>query len=189
LIPVSEILEPIARRLKEIEPFKPIRRDTAGVAVIFKPTSCKEEVLLIKRAEREGDPWSGQVGFPGGRVEAVDVTFRDTAVRETKEEVGIDIEPSARFLGYMGAFNPVNRNIAIVPSIFLLKSDATPRPNAEVSSFRWVRFSDFAGKNRSTHRVVRNGVTVDFPSFNVGDYVVWGLTEKILSTLVGFSQS
>ena len=53
------------------------------MAVIFRGLGDDEEVLLIRRAEREGDPWSGQVAFPGGMVNAEDERFEDTARRET----------------------------------------------------------------------------------------------------------
>jgi 8-oxo-dGTP pyrophosphatase MutT (NUDIX family) len=190
LVATPKLLESIVPRLTEGEPIRPAIRSTAGVAIIFKPTQIGEEILLIRRAERDGDPWSGQIAFPGGRVEPEDSSFMATAARETAEEVGIDVAASSVFLGYMGSFNPMNRSISIVPSVFLLNGDVLVRPNAEVSSYRWLRFSEFLEeRNRSTHKAERASAVTSFPSFKVGDYVVWGLTERILSTLLSYTQN
>ena len=70
----------------------------ASVAMILTGARSDPEVLFIERARREGDRWSGQMAFPGGRVEESDRDLRDTAERETSEEVGIDLG-SAELLG------------------------------------------------------------------------------------------
>jgi 8-oxo-dGTP pyrophosphatase MutT (NUDIX family) len=57
------------------------------------------ELLFIRRAEHEADPWSGQMGFPGGRAEAGDTDLKQTAIRETLEEIGIDLARDGAFLG------------------------------------------------------------------------------------------
>jgi 8-oxo-dGTP pyrophosphatase MutT (NUDIX family) len=58
----------------------------AAVAILLVPDP--DSMLLIRRAERGDDPWSGQMGLPGGRRHATDPDLRHTAVRETLEEVG-----------------------------------------------------------------------------------------------------
>ena len=61
----------------------------AAVSVIW---THLDELILIRRAQREGDPWSGHIGFPGGRIEETDLgnPFK-TAIRETKEEIGVSL--------------------------------------------------------------------------------------------------
>jgi 8-oxo-dGTP pyrophosphatase MutT (NUDIX family) len=143
-----------------------------------------EEVLLIRRAEREGDPWSGHVAFPGGRVEAGDPSFRDAATREAREEVGADLASGARFLGYMGPFRTRGRSIRVVPAVFLLNGPIEISPNSEVSSHMWVALQDLLGrKNRSTYSPVRSDNKRRVQSFNIRGFLVWGLTERILSSL------
>src|SRR5437867_492237 len=79
------------------------------------------EILLIERAEREGDPWSGQIAFPGGRRQRGDRTLLDTAKRETKEEVGLSLSRNARLLGWLPARAPANRvEWVVVPFVFSL---------------------------------------------------------------------
>ena len=61
-------------------------------------TDGEPELLMIKRAEAEGDPWSGHVACPGGRMEPEDHDLAVTAVRETLEETGDDIARDGRLL-------------------------------------------------------------------------------------------
>jgi 8-oxo-dGTP pyrophosphatase MutT (NUDIX family) len=67
------------------------------------------EVLLIQRAEREGDPWSGHIAYPGGRYSSTDASMQHTAERETIEEVGLDLRAHARLLGRLSNV-PARRN-------------------------------------------------------------------------------
>jgi 8-oxo-dGTP pyrophosphatase MutT (NUDIX family) len=156
----------------------------ASVAVIVRDRQSPR-VLLIRRAEREGDPWSGQVAFPGGKTQAGDKTVKATAVRETREEVGIDLERSAEFLGYGEVSTTHTGTMDVVPSVFELKESVVVRPNDEVASFRWVGLDELqAPSARRTHGLQREGTTVGMPAYGVGDYVVWGLTYRILSTIL-----
>ncbi len=177
-------LAAIAEGLTQDEPIERVGRETAAVAVIIRRGASGEEVLLIRRAEREGDPWSGHVAFPGGRVEVEDPSFRDAAAREASEEVGADLAAGARFLGYMGPFRTRGRGIRVVPAVFLLTGPVEIRPNGEVSSHRWIALQDLlGGKNRSIYSPVRGDDERRFPSFNIRGFLVWGLTERILSSL------
>ena len=71
--------------------FHPKNRSHAAVALILREGKAGPEILFIVRAKRDGDPWSGDLGFPGGRVEACDKEPRLTAERETLEEIGLDL--------------------------------------------------------------------------------------------------
>jgi 8-oxo-dGTP pyrophosphatase MutT (NUDIX family) len=174
----------ISAVLRQDEPIRRVVRETAAVAVIVRETSGVEEILLIRRSERTGDPWSGQVAFPGGRVETEDNSFRRTAERETREEVGIELE-EVRFSGYLRAFQARTRSIWVVPSVFLLGDRPDPKPNVEVSSYRWVAFADLLGDDRrTTYKLERGGQQRTFPAFDLDGYLVWGLTERILTALV-----
>src|SRR6185503_4424279 len=74
----------------------------AAVALMLRvgpPPDGALEMLLVKRAEYAGDPWSGHIALPGGRREPGDVSLEDTAVRETQEEIDVDLSAHARMLG------------------------------------------------------------------------------------------
>src|ERR1700674_2732148 len=128
----------IAEGLRQEEPIERVQRETAAVAVVLRPGPSGEEVLLIKRAEREGDPWSGDVAFPGGRVEPGDKSFREAAAREAFEEVGADLSANARFVGYMDGFQARRKGIWVVPSVFLVTGVVSVSGNSEVSSHMWI---------------------------------------------------
>src|SRR5512141_3330966 len=73
-------------------------RTQAAVALILRSAFAGPEILFIERAHHDGDPWSGDLGFPGGKVEKTDGEERWTAEREALEETGLDLGNS-RYLG------------------------------------------------------------------------------------------
>jgi len=142
-------------------------------------------VLLIERPKRQSDPWSGQIAFPGGKFQEGDVSLKATAIRETLEEVGIDLERSSDFLGFLGTFRTHTANIEVVPAVFLLRGKVRLRTNKEVASHMWADLSQMlSGQAKFSHRVLLGGELREVPAFKVGDYVVWGLTHRIISALV-----
>lgn len=180
----SSLLDRLRASLGQCEPLARVAEVSAAVAVVFRRGSPSgDEFLLIRRAEREGDPWSGQIAFPGGRVKAEDASFAATAARETLEEVGVDLS-GALFLGYMEAFEPNNRRIVVVPAVFLLIEPVEVTLGPEVRSHRWVRAGDLLSAENHRHRPVTvEGTQRLVPSFQFGDYLVWGLTDRILTRL------
>jgi 8-oxo-dGTP pyrophosphatase MutT (NUDIX family) len=163
-----------------------VPRKSASVAVIFRDAQDDEEVLLIRRSEREGDPWSGQVAFPGGMVSPADKSFEDTAKREAVEEVGVDLSGGAAvFHGYMRDFRARTKEVVVVPSVFKLVAASTPTPNQEVASYEWASLGELAGEEaRSSYLVPKGGGQVPFPCIVHRGLVVWGMTERILSTII-----
>src|SRR5215471_21768996 len=71
----------------------------AAVAAILRDREGEAEVLLIRRAQKTGDPWSGHMAFPGGRQDPSDLDLLHTAVRETQEEVGLELSPGRNLIG------------------------------------------------------------------------------------------
>ena len=157
----------------------------AAVAIIIRDKDSPS-VLMIRRAERKGDPWSGQVAFPGGKMQEGDSSARSTAVRETYEEVGMDLEKTADFLGYAEATVTHTGTMEVVPAAFLLRDEVTVKPNEEVASYRWIKLDQMlAPRSQSVYRLSRDGIELSMPAYLVEDYVVWGLTYRIVSTLAG----
>jgi 8-oxo-dGTP pyrophosphatase MutT (NUDIX family) len=157
----------------------------AAVAAIVVPDP--DSILLIRRAERDGDPWSGHMALPGGRRDAADGDLVETAIRETWEEVGV-VLGRRHLLGALEAVAPRTPTlppVGVVPIVFSLPFRPSLCLNAEVSSAHWVELETLA--DPATHR----DVTIAFaegarslPAYVVEAGVVWGLTERILQALL-----
>jgi 8-oxo-dGTP pyrophosphatase MutT (NUDIX family) len=178
-----DVYQTITSKLAKDEP-RVVGKKLAAVSIILSGKDSPQ-VLLIKRAERAGDPWSGQVALPGGKFEDVDSGARAVAVRETREEVGIDLEAAAEFLGYYEPIMTHTGTMDVVPSVYLLRGEVKVTPNEEVSSYRWIDLGRLLGpESRSTYRLPFGG-GIEMPAAVVDDYLVWGLTYRILSSLAG----
>lgn len=164
----------------------------AAVALLLRQRRAGTEILLIERARREGDPWSGHMAFPGGRLQPEDASARHAAERETREEVGIAVEP-AHLLGRLDDLpgRHAGRRFPLVISAFVYGvSDAgEPRvPNEEVRSALWVPTSELLDPQRHIEHVLhRGGGTLRYPGIAVGGAqrrVVWGLTYRFLEVFL-----
>ena len=159
----------------------------AAVVLLFRETPAGLEILLIKRAERDDDPWSGHVALPGGREEPSDASLQGTAVRETREETGIDVERDGEILGALEPLHPQARPMAIVvqPFVAALRKDPAIVASDEVAEAFWVPLATFTGPEAATESQVRvNGTDIRVPSFRHGQYVIWGMTERIIRQML-----
>lgn len=160
----------------------------AAVALVLKPSATigDLDLLLIRRATREGDPWSGQIGLPGGRFEATDPSLEHTALRETTEEVGLDILQHGQVLGVLDELRPrtpVLPPIIVRPFVCILRDVPELIPSDEVAEMRWIPLGELfhpAARVETTVRVRDFSLRVD--ALQLGDFTVWGMTERILST-------
>jgi len=148
------------------------------------------ELLMIKRAEHEGDPWSGHIACPGGRMEPDDHDLAVTAVRETLEETGVDVARDGRLLGHLDDLYPRTPTlppIVIRPYIALVRADVAIVASHEVAAAFWVPLSALAERGAWTIGTVTvRGVDRRVQVFQHGEYTVWGLTERALRQLLTF---
>lgn len=146
------------------------------------------ELLMIKRAEHEGDPWSGHVACPGGRRDDGDVDLEATAIRETREETGIDLGRVGRMIGTLDDLSPRTPYlppIVIRPFVALAPSDAAITPSDEVASSFWVPLSAVRDPAAwVTGTVLIRGTPRQERTFRYREHQVWGLTERVLRQLV-----
>jgi 8-oxo-dGTP pyrophosphatase MutT (NUDIX family) len=161
----------------------------AAVAAVLRPGPAGPELLLIRRAEREGDPWSGHMALPGGHTQASDRDLLATALRETREEVGIDLS-GHELLGALDehAANAQGRftGLVIAPFVFALREDPVISPNHEVAEVLWGPLARMVrGEIDAVLELQRAGKTMRFPGYEVGGQVVWGLTHRVLQNLFG----
>jgi 8-oxo-dGTP pyrophosphatase MutT (NUDIX family) len=158
----------------------------AAVAVILRDTLSGFEVLFIRRADHEGDPWSGQMGFPGGRAEPGE-GLAATAVRETREETGIDLALGGEPVGELDEVRAMARmrpmDLAISPFVFRLRGPVETALSEEVRSLHWVPLDDALRPDaQSTMEYVYQGTTLEFPCLRVEGLVIWGLTYRMFTS-------
>jgi 8-oxo-dGTP pyrophosphatase MutT (NUDIX family) len=143
------------------------------------------ELLLIKRARSERDPWSGHMALPGGRRDPVDGTLVDTAMRETLEETGLDLAADGVHLGNLEHVAPASvrlPRLVIAPFVFGARAGAEARvASREIDQVHWVKLDTLrAPETRGSVEIPLPGGTRTFPCFHVVGEVVWGLTYRIL---------
>lgn len=160
---------------------------SAAVAAVLREVNLGPEVLLIRRAHREGDPWSGQMAFPGGRRDPEDASLLATAERETAEEIGLRLPETAELLGPLSPLEAVARGkrvgMTIQPFVFALTDVPPPfQPNHEVAEVIWAPLVPMLrGELDATHTYVHEGKPYPFPAFDVRGRIVWGLTHRMLT--------
>ncbi len=160
----------------------------ASVALILRSVDDETQVFLIRRADKDGDPWSGHMAFPGGRVEATDRDLEHTARRETLEETELVITSE----DCIGRIDDVQgrsrgRSIGLVISCFVFQIDADrgerPVGNYEVASTHWVPLSWFSDSTRFLHYYPPKPHGDVYPGMRIGDHereILWGLTYRFM---------
>jgi len=177
---VSIAFDPASLRLRLISLSPPSSSD-AAVAIIIDVQSAS--VLLIKRVEREGDPWSGQIAFPGGHRSNADRTLLDTAIRESHEEVGIDLRQH-QFLGMLPTVPTHTRRMEVTPFVFQLSREIRLNPNDEVAQAFWAFLSQFIKITPTESEVRADGKRLSVVSYIYHGHIIWGLTLRILNLLL-----
>lgn len=160
----------------------------AAVALLVRLDETREaaalQLLLIKRATFEGDPWSGHVALPGGRREPADTTLERTVARETWEETAIDLEHDGRVLGCLDEVEPrtpVLPPIIITPFVALVRYDVEIVASPEVAEWFWVDIEALRDPAVSREVVLELATGPRaVMSFQHGAHTIWGLTERIL---------
>jgi 8-oxo-dGTP pyrophosphatase MutT (NUDIX family) len=158
----------------------------AAVALVLRPLAIDDaELLLIRRAERADDPWSGQIALPGGGFDPGDTTLDVTAVRETREEVGLDLAAQGQVLGALDDLRPRSPHlpsIIVRPFVTIYHGDPTITASEEVAEARWIPLSALwhpSARARTT--VQARGFAFEVDAVRHGDFTIWGMTERILA--------
>ena len=153
------------------------------MAVILRDRAGSAESLFINRAVKNGDPWSGHMAFPGGHRDPGDVDLLAAAIRETDEEIGLDIS-QATVIGSLPPAQPmsVRRRVVVKPFVFEIDGDPSFAPNHEVADVVWTPLEPmYRGKNHAVHNP--DGGAMQFNGFRLGvGHFVWGLTYRMVQT-------
>jgi 8-oxo-dGTP pyrophosphatase MutT (NUDIX family) len=190
-------LERFEAQLARHKPSKWGRRLTAkraAVAALLRFERDAPDVLLMKRADARDDRWSGQISFPGGREESHDESLEATAVRETLEEVGVDLASSARMIGRLRAVRAIGRGVAlpmaITPFIYVQTRDEPLVLGAEAADAFWFPLDRAAsGELAGSHTYKLGPVAKEFPCWLYEGHAIWGLTYGMLNDLLAIVRS
>jgi 8-oxo-dGTP pyrophosphatase MutT (NUDIX family) len=159
----------------------------AAVAVIVRAGAAGTDILFIQRAEKNGDPWSGHMAFPGGHREPSDADLRAAAQRETLEEIGLDLR-AAEYLGALDHQHAMARgrllNMLIAPHVFAIEGAPAFAPNFEVQEVVWAPLDDPASNQRhATETRPMAGTPTVFNGYRLErGHFVWGLTYRMVKS-------
>ncbi len=158
----------------------------AAVAMLLREGAAGPEVFFIRRAEHPRDPWSGHMAFPGGRRDAGDATLLETAMRETREEVGLDLSREAEHIGQLDDLQAIARGkpqeTVIRPFVFEVQRESPLQvDDREVAEALWTPLLPLYRGEVDTIRPYKwHGTSIDFPAYQVEGRLVWGLTYQML---------
>lgn len=183
MLSLEDIQRALERHQPEVGGFQPVRSH-AAVALILAGDEADLRLCFIRRAERAGDPWSGHYAFPGGRASPDDPTARAVAERETREEVSLTLEnghlvaPLSRMPVRLGG---VDIGMVLFSFVYYVGREIPAlSPNGEVSAAHWVPLSHLWDEANATHMELENSRMV-YPAIHFLDYVIWGLTYRVLT--------
>ncbi len=172
-----------SRTAKRVE--RPEARRAAVAALVT--AGGDPAILFIKRRERVGDPWSGQMALPGGFSSPADGSLETTARRETEEETGIALADAGVLLGALDDVSPRTPYLpplVVTPYVFLVPGELAAEAGPEVKAAVWLKVRElFDPRLRKPVRLSFAGAVREFESIVVGDYTIWGLTERVLQQL------
>jgi 8-oxo-dGTP pyrophosphatase MutT (NUDIX family) len=165
----------------------------AAVALLLRPRDTLE-LLLIKRAEHEADPWSGHIALPGGRRHAEDADLIATAMRETAEETAIQLGRAGRLLGALDEVEPRTPRLppfTIAPFVFGVDPETTAVPDPrEVDAALWVPLDALRDPGAVSEILIElgDGQRRSYPSLRYCEHVIWGLTHRILTQFLAIAE-
>ena len=155
----------------------------AAVLVLFYPSDGKTHLVFIKRNEYDG-PHSAQVSFPGGARETGDNTMEETALRETREEIGVS--GPIEILGSLTPLHIPVSNFMVYPFVGWMEEIPVFRPDpTEVQYVIEVSLKELLDPaNRDSETLYHHGQPIEAPFYRVGKEKIWGATAMMLSEVL-----
>lgn len=164
----------------------------AAIAIIIRERNEQYEMLLIERSKREDDPWSGQMAFPGGKIDATDIDAQAAAERETEEEVSVKLQAS-EYLGQLDDLHGIKvkqeHTVLLSSFVYFVDRDIEPLGNYEVANTVWVPLNFFTDKQRISMVTHPRDNSMRHPGIRIDDAevesprVVWGLTFRVITSM------
>ncbi len=175
-------MSPVERaNFSNYEKFR-VNSKKSAVTVILYPKNNQVYVVLIKRASYDG-VHSDQISFPGGKQDQGDITLLDTAIRETKEEIGIDIQ-DINLIGKLSDLYIPPSNFWVEAYLCFADKELKFIPNyREVKDILEIPLQEFNMEANIQQMRIKNseGLTYKYPCYNIRQNIIWGATAMILS--------
>ncbi len=188
---VRRVTRALAQRVPRSMELDAVTRRAAVALILRLGDDELLELLMIRRAEYEGDPWSGHIALPGGREEPYDRTLVETAVRETREETSLDIARDGELIGRLDDLGPHSAPlppIAITPFLVAYGASGIVRLSDEVAEAFWVPVEALRDPRASREIVLElTGGPRRVSSFEHEGRIIWGLTERILRQFIALA--
>lgn len=184
------ITEHLASYVPRKSPDRESARRSAVTILLHAPEPEDVRVLMIERAKSEGDPWSGHMAFPGGRMDDTDDHSFAAAIRECDEEIGLDVQNHGEYLGRLSELETHIRSgrdaMVVTPFVFSLDDVPELRPNYEVADIVWVPLAFLLDhSNRKSMHWQREGMEFELPCYDYDERRIWGLSLGMLDELMG----
>jgi 8-oxo-dGTP diphosphatase len=165
----------------------PVGTAGAAVTIVLREGLHETEVLLIERAVSPTDPASGQVGLPGGHVEESDSSMAATALRELREEVGLQRSDLQGAFRYVETRTAARFRLKVSTFAAELGPNASPpsaASPAEVAHIFWMPRSALSVERRVPRDTAMGWIEV--PATLYEGHVIWGFTRRLLRDFFGF---
>ncbi|MFT5088134.1 MAG: 8-oxo-dGTP pyrophosphatase MutT (NUDIX family) [Candidatus Latescibacterota bacterium] len=179
-------LDHIRRGLDQRTPLLQKEGHNASVAAIIRPDNDDTQLLFIERARVDGDPWSGDIAFPGGRIEESDPTLRATAERETHEEIGLHLQ-GANYVGRLDDLQGSSLPVQVAAFVYFVENDVELDLNAEVHRAFWQSLHTLCDPNRHCQHLSRmSGEVRPMPAIDLlgpEHPLLWGITYRFTAQL------
>jgi 8-oxo-dGTP pyrophosphatase MutT (NUDIX family) len=184
----NQLLRQIEARLSPLHNlhFETKHVPQAAVTLILRESQDETQLLIIKRAEFEGDPWSGHLALPGGRAETIDADLLATAARETHEEIGINLNNGGRFIGQLPIIDTRNSllpQLEITPFVAIAPVVFSMQLSSEVANVFWVPIDHLKREGASIeYQFTQGDLIMKRPAYPCEGGPIWGITERILTS-------
>lgn len=158
-------------------------KKSAVLALFYPNENKKTEFVLTLRANYKG-AHSSQISFPGGKFENADKTLKNTAIRETNEEIGINSSEIIIFKELTNVYIPPS-NFLVTPYMGILTNPPTFKLNNEVAKIVKVNLTELLSETCiTTTKVTTSYATkMEVPCFMLNKTIVWGATAMMLSEI------
>jgi 8-oxo-dGTP pyrophosphatase MutT (NUDIX family) len=183
---MARTLDAIEARLAASSPVLDVKdvRMAAAVALVLREVDGDLEALFIRRAEHDGDPWSGDLAFPGGRIDPEDADAQAAAERESREELSLDLS-GARRLGRISDVLGHAESIRVSAFVYGIEGDPKLVPNYEIAEAFWSPLAHSTAADRQEMRDFTYADVVSrLPTIRLLEDprapVLWGITYKFM---------